>query len=261
MKSTDFTEKAAFAPTLLTNTMYTNVTGGQVVEGVAKDGGVSIFSGGRAESKVSTADVTFDGGVVHVIDTVLTIPMSIAETAAAANLTQLTGALTKANLVDTVTGLEDVTVFAPTNEAFEKIASVAAGLTVEELTDILTYHVVAGTVGYSTELMDGSIPTVNGASVTIDVSDSGVKVNEANVAVADVLVANGVVHVIDSVLMPKADNATSSMMPTATGTGMMPTATGSGMMPSATFTGAATRPTGAVAAAVLLGAGIMAAAM
>ena len=167
MKSTDFTETAAFVPTLLTNTTYTNVTGGQVVEGIAKDGGVSIFSGGRAESKVSTADVTFDGGVVHVIDSVLTIPASIAETAAAANLTQLTGALTKANLVTAVTEAEDVTVFAPTNEAFEKIASVAAGLSVEELTDVLTYHVVAGTVGYSTELESGDIPTLNGASVKV----------------------------------------------------------------------------------------------
>lgn len=244
---------------MLTNTTYTNVTGGQVVEGVAKDGGVSIFSGNRAESKVATADVTFDGGVVHVIDTVLTIPASIADTAAANNLTQLTGALTKADLVGAVTEAEDVTVFAPTNEAFEAIAEVAAGLSVEELTNILTYHVVAGTVAYSTELESGEVPTLNGANVKVEVSESGVKINDATVVVADVLVANGVVHVIDKVLLPAADNATSTTT-TAAGTGMMPSATGAPSA-SATFTGAASRPTGAIAAAVLLGAGVAAAAM
>ena len=243
---------------MLTNTTYTNVTGGQVVEGVSKDGGVSIFSGNRAESKVATADVTFDGGVVHVIDTVLTIPASIADTAAANNLTQLTGALTKADLVGAVTEAEDVTVFAPTNEAFEAIAEVAAGLSVEELTKILTYHVVAGTVAYSTELESGEVPTLNGANVKVEVSESGVKINDANVVVADVLVANGVVHVIDKVLLPAAGNATSTT--TAAGTGMMPSATGAPSA-SAGFTGAASRPTGAIAAAVLLGAGVAAAAM
>ena len=242
----------------MTNTTYTNVTGGQVVEGVSKDGGVSIFSGNRAESKVATADVTFDGGVVHVIDTVLTIPASIADTAAANNLTQLTGALTKADLVSAVTEAKDVTVFAPTNEAFEAIAEVAAGLSVEELTDILTYHVVAGTVAYSTKLESGEVPTLNGANVKVEVSESGVKINDATVVVADVLVANGVVHVIDKVLLPAADNATSTS--TAAGTGMMPSATGAPSA-SATFTGAASRPTGAIAAAVLLGAGVAAAAM
>ncbi len=124
--------------------------------------------------------------------------MSISATATAAGLTSLAEALTTADLVATVDGLVDVTVFAPTNAAFEAIADTAAGLSPEELASILTYHVVQGTVGYSTALTDGMmVETVNGAEVAIRVEGSNVFVNDIAVSMADVLVANGVVHVID----------------------------------------------------------------
>lgn len=101
----------------------------------------------------------------------------------------------------------DVTIFAPTNQAFQNIGSALPGLSADDLTKILTYHVIAGTVGYSTRLANGtSIATVNGANVTITVDDDGIFVNNAEVVIADVLVANGVVHVIDQVLNP--NNAT-----------------------------------------------------
>ncbi len=259
VESTDFTETAAFVPTLLTNETYTTVEGGQVVGGIAKDGGVSIFSGLKKESKVSTADVKFDGGVVHVIDTVLTIPGSIADAAAANNLTSLVEALTAAKLVDTVLSLDTATVFAPTNKAFEKIADVAANLTTEKLASVLTYHVVNGTAAYSSGLKNGDVPTVNGQSVTIEVNDGAVKVNDAKVVVADVLVSNGVVHVIDSVLLPKADDEVTPSG-TAAPSGTVPTS-GTGSAPTSAFTGAATRPTGVMAAGVLGAAAVMAMAM
>lgn len=100
--STAFTETPVFPKTLLTNQTFTNVTGGQVVKAQARDGGVVITSGLLAESHVTTADVTFSGGVVHIIDKVLTIPVSDSATATAANLTSLAGALTQASLVQTV---------------------------------------------------------------------------------------------------------------------------------------------------------------
>jgi uncharacterized surface protein with fasciclin (FAS1) repeats len=264
LPSTAFTATPAFAPTLLTNSSYTNVTGGQVVEGVAMDGGVTIISGNRAESKVVTADVKFDGGVVHVIDTVLTIPSSIAETAAANNLTQLISALQATSLVDTVTGLKDITVFAPTNEAFEAVSEAVAGLSTEQVSSVLTYHVVPS-VAYSSGLKSGEVPTVNGASVKVEVSDGGVKVNDANVVVADVLVANGVVHVIDKVLMPPAAESSgaassSAAAPTTTAAGgAAGTAAASGT--PATFTGAASLPTAAIGMGALLGAGAFALAL
>lgn len=105
--STDITATPTFAKTLLTNATYTNVTGGQVIKAQSDDdGGVVFTSGLLQESHVTTADVEFDGGLVHIIDSVLTIPQSDSATALAANLTALAGALTQADLVSTVDGLE-----------------------------------------------------------------------------------------------------------------------------------------------------------
>ncbi|KAI9694785.1 MAG: hypothetical protein M1822_000401 [Bathelium mastoideum] len=190
----------AFVPTLLTNTSYTNVTGGQRVEGISSNGGVTFISGGKATSNVTQADITFDGGIVHIINSVLTVPANITATAEAAGLTSLANALIKVNLLETVNDLADVTVFAPTNAAFAAINSTVATLTDAQLASILEYHVISGTVGYSTLLTNGElIPTLdNGANVTITLGNGTVKVNQANVVIPDVLVANGVVHVIDA---------------------------------------------------------------
>jgi uncharacterized surface protein with fasciclin (FAS1) repeats len=142
-------------------------------------------------------NVNFTGGVIHIIDRVLTIPESDAATAAAANLTSLVGALTQANLVNTVDALRDVTIFAPSNAAFSSIGSAVVNLTSAELAGILTYHVVNGTVGYSPGLTNTTLTTVNGGTVRITVQNGTVYVNSARVVTPDVLVANGVVHVID----------------------------------------------------------------
>jgi uncharacterized surface protein with fasciclin (FAS1) repeats len=148
-------------------------------------------------------DVNFTGGVIHIIDRLLVLPVEADETLSAANLTALRGALNATNLTDTVNETRNITVFAPTNEAIQDIGSALANLTTEQITDVLSYHVVAGTIGYSSTLENGTeLPTVNGESVTIIVGDGGVFVNNAKVVVADVLIANGVVHVIDQVLNP-----------------------------------------------------------
>lgn len=81
-------------------------------------------------------------GVIHIIDKVLTIPESPSDTAIAAGLSSLAGALIKANLVDTVDNLKDVTIFAPANAAFQAIGSGLANISNEDLSSILTYHVV-----------------------------------------------------------------------------------------------------------------------
>lgn len=192
-----FTNTSQFIPSLLTNTSYANVTGGQVVGARLDDTSVELISGLLSESEVTTADVAFTGGVIHVIDSVLTIPQSASSTAVAAGLSGLAGALTTADLVDTVDGLTDVTIFAPSNAAFSAIGSAVANLTVEQLSSILTYHVVQGTVGYSSILTNTTLTTVNGADVTISIVDGEVYVNSARVITPDVLIAGGVVHVID----------------------------------------------------------------
>jgi len=194
----------AFVPTLLNDTQYANVTGGQRL-GVARDDDeVTIYSGLLNNASVTTPNVNFTGGVVHVIDTVLTIPPSAADTLSAAGLSSLAGALIETDLVDTVNGLENVTIFAPSNMAFQNISSALANLTAENLTSILQYHVVVSDGPlYSTLLTNGTmVPTLQGGNVTIRINDDNVFVNNARVVTPNVLIAGGVVHVIDNVLNP-----------------------------------------------------------
>lgn len=123
----------------------------------------------------------------------------------AGSFNTLVAAVQAAGLVETLKGEGPFTVFAPTDEAFT-----ALGATVEELlkpenkdklTAVLTYHVIAGEV-MSGDLVDDSTPeTVQGGTVTIDL-DNGPMVNDANVVSADVDASNGVIHVIDKVLVP-----------------------------------------------------------
>ncbi|OCT46610.1 Stabilin-2 [Cladophialophora carrionii] len=200
-----------FIPTLLQPPQFTNVTGGQVVQAVPGDNSTAFFSGLLNNASSTGAPLNYSGGVIHIIDEVLIIPQNVSETAIQANLTAVAGALTSADLVETVDYLTDVTVFAPNNAAFEAIGSALPNLTTEDLTSILQYHVIQGTVGYSNQLQNGSLMTVQGNNVTIAVVDGEVFVNSARVVVADVLVANGVVHVIDNVLNP--NNATATADP------------------------------------------------
>jgi uncharacterized surface protein with fasciclin (FAS1) repeats len=118
----------------------------------------------------------------------------------------LVEAVSKAGLVDALSAEGPFTVFAPTNDAFKSLfsqlgVSGVKDLTAEQLTPILTYHVVAGKV-MSTDLSNTSVATLNGQKIKIDLS-SGVKINDSKVVAADIEGKNGVIHVIDSVLLPE----------------------------------------------------------
>ncbi|MDE5412542.1 fasciclin domain-containing protein [Alkalihalobacterium chitinilyticum] len=180
---------------------------------------------------VVTPDVEASNGVIHVIDAVLlpasneeaaeedgteeeateeeTSLVDIVETAAAAgSFETLLAAAQAAGLVDALKGEGPLTVFAPTDEAFAALLD-ELGVTAEELlanedlADILLYHVVEGKV-MSTDLVDGmEATTLNGEKVKITLNP--VQVNDANVVTADVEASNGVIHVIDAVLLPGGD--------------------------------------------------------
>jgi uncharacterized surface protein with fasciclin (FAS1) repeats len=126
------------------------------------------------------------------------------------DLSTLVEAVAAAELVETLASDGPFTVFAPTNDAF---AALPAGTletllepaNQEDLAGVLTYHVVPGAVR-AEDLEDGmTVTTVNGAELTIGVSDAGVSVNDASVVTADLEAANGVVHVIDAVLLPPSE--------------------------------------------------------
>lgn len=119
----------------------------------------------------------------------------------------LVAAVDAAGLVETLSGPGPFTVFAPTNEAFAKLpAGTVENLlkpeNKDQLVSILTYHVVPGKVMAADVMGVTEAPTVQGSSIAVDTSD-GVKVDNANVVATEIVASNGVIHVIDNVIMPQ----------------------------------------------------------
>ena len=124
----------------------------------------------------------------------------------------LVAAVQAADLVDALKGEGPFTVFAPTDEAFAALpAGTVESLLLPEnkelLTSILLYHVVSGSVLAADVVGLDSATTLNGAAIDISVSDSGVMINNANVIQADVAASNGVIHIVDAVLLPPTATA------------------------------------------------------
>jgi uncharacterized surface protein with fasciclin (FAS1) repeats/plastocyanin len=139
---------------------------------------------------------------------------SIAEIAAAdGRFTTLVSALQAANLTDTLSGTQVYTVFAPTDDAFKKLPNGTVATK-----DILLYHVVAGKVTAAQVVTLTTATTAQGSNLTISVINDTVKVNNANVIATDIMANNGVIHVIDTVLIPPAPVPTATATPTPTPT-------------------------------------------
>jgi uncharacterized surface protein with fasciclin (FAS1) repeats len=130
----------------------------------------------------------------------------IVDTAVSAgSFSTLVAAVKAAGLVDTLKGAGPFTVFAPTDEAFAKLpAGTVEGLLKDltKLKKILTYHVVSGKVMAADVVKLKSAKTVEGSDVKIDASNGGVKINDSTVTTPDVATDNGVIHIIDTVLLP-----------------------------------------------------------
>lgn len=132
----------------------------------------------------------------------------IVDTAVAAGqFNTLAAALEAADLVSTLKGEGPFTVFAPTDEAFAKlpagtVESLLKPENREQLVGILTYHVVAGEVSSSEVVKISEATTVNGADIAIAVADGKVRINDATVIAADVDASNGIIHVVDTVILP-----------------------------------------------------------
>jgi transforming growth factor-beta-induced protein len=174
------------------------------------------------ESKIILTDVLASNGVIHAIDTVLLPPaeeapaeeapaaeapmMDIIDTAVGnGNFTVLATALTEAGLLDTLKSAGPFTVFAPTDAAFAKIPSEQLSAILADkalLTKILTYHVVAGKLAASDVLASCSLTSVEGSAIKVSLNGSDAFVNQSKITLTDVFASNGVIHVIDTVLLP-----------------------------------------------------------
>ena len=196
--------------------------------------GATTLNGQRVDIKVDGSDVSLDGakvvktdiecsnGIIHVIDSVI-LPSSknIAEVAIeAGSFGTLVAAAKAAGLVEALTGKDALTVFAPTDEAFKKLpAGTVESLLKPEnkgkLAEVLKYHIVAGRVYSDDALKAKTAKTLQGSAVKIGVEGGKAKVNGANLIKTDIDASNGVIHVIDAVLLPGSDAKVSQVHKTS----------------------------------------------
>jgi len=166
------------------------------------DNGVML----NGSSTVTSADIEADNGVIHEIDKVLMPPNVVDMAINNNNFSTLVDAVVKAELDGTLSGDGPFTVFAPTNEAFEDLLSELGvssldELTKEDLIPILNYHVVSGNV-LSSDLSSGNVSTIGGKDITIDLGNSITINGKSTVTSTDIQGTNGVIHVINEVLLP-----------------------------------------------------------
>ena len=156
----------------------------------------------------------FRTAILAVVISLAAVPAAVAEpktdivdtAVAAGSFKTLAKALTEAGLVDTLKGKGPFTVFAPTNKAFAKLPKGTVEALLKDkkkLTAVLTYHVVAGKVMAADAAKLTTAKTVNGQSIKISAKAGAVMINDAKVTQADIETTNGVIHVIDKVILPK----------------------------------------------------------
>ncbi len=196
--------KAADVKTGYVSTLNTKAPGGRNVSIFINKGSNVTVDG----SKVIITDIMASNGVIHAIDKVILPANVVTHAINNPNFSILVEAVVKANLVEALSGTGPFTIFAPTNDAFNKLfatlgVSGISELSAEVLTPILLYHVVKGNIT-SSQVTTGSVPTLNeGNNLNIVVNGSSVTINtNVNVVATDVQGTNGVIHVIDAVLLP-----------------------------------------------------------
>ena len=192
-----------------------DITDGMTVDAYNGDSlGFTLSSGTVMvnDATVTQSDLMASNGIIHAIDKVLMPPGDVADIPTVASGTgvhdSLVAAVIQAELLATLQGDGPFTVFAPTDDAFAAAGIDLAALDNDEgkatLTDILLYHVYAGSV-VAGDITEGMMATMaNGDDVTFTL-EGGLMVNDANIYPADVTASNGIIHVIDKVLMPPAD--------------------------------------------------------
>ncbi|MBK8501833.1 MAG: fasciclin domain-containing protein [Saprospiraceae bacterium] len=202
VRSTDLSEGQTYATTASTaapNSNQLSILIERASTGVTLNG----------SSVVTGADVIADNGIIHVIDQVVTPLNIVGHAAANSNFSSLVSALSTApgGLVDVLSGTGPFTVFAPLNSAFEAIAGTVAELTPDQLATVLTYHVIGGANVRSTDLEDNMIvETVNGQTFTIDLENGATITDQSGqtsqIVLTDVQATNGVIHVLEKVIIP-----------------------------------------------------------
>ncbi|KAK3359533.1 hypothetical protein B0T25DRAFT_621034 [Lasiosphaeria hispida] len=174
--SSNFTNTSdpLFTRTLLNSTSYSSVTGGQRIEARNDKGNANFYSGSQNSAQVQTTEFNFTGGTIHIIDSMLTIPSNLTATLLEANLTAAVGALQQSGIADSLDAASELTVFAPSNHAFDVVGSLVADMAPGGLDKVPGYHAVPGWVLYSDLIGNSSTATT------------------AKIVVRGMLIANGI---------------------------------------------------------------------
>ncbi|KAK4159538.1 Periostin [Cladorrhinum sp. PSN259] len=204
--------ESAWSSSLLSDPAFSTVKGGQRLILTKQPGGEVVFTSGFAtRGTVVAEDLGFDGGLVQVIDSVMRVPEDLELTArnAYTDVTAFLGALYATGLMEEVVDkATDLTIFAPRNSAFQHLAGSLAGLSKPDLKKVLAYHIIPGGVSHAWELKNASsLVTAETSSVAITLHTNFIYVNSAQILQTDVLLSNGVVHIIDNVLDPNQAQA------------------------------------------------------
>ncbi|KAK6193631.1 2-isopropylmalate synthase (Alpha-isopropylmalate synthase) (Alpha-IPM synthetase) [Pestalotiopsis sp. IQ-011] len=258
VSSSMFSTTPIFASTALQITS----TGGaksQMVELIKSNADALVVSGFKQVSRVTKADLFFNGGVLHIVDTILTEPDVTSVTALDVGLTSMAGALAKANMTTGVDGLRDATIFAPSNAAFVQVGNVLEAAGPDLLSEVLGYHIVEGGAVHSSELLKRvsagggtvQLSTLEGYTLAVREVNGQLYVNNAKIELADVLTQNGVVHVINDVLNPHATTA----VPDASKATPVADFAGASPVREAPFTSAVTPTTTLVPVTIAMAAG------
>jgi uncharacterized surface protein with fasciclin (FAS1) repeats len=194
-----------FTSTLLPS--WTNVTGGLRVEILKQAGNVVSLVGGQgSRSTLVQGDLPFTGGVVQIIDSLLVPPGNITITSQEYNFTSFEGALYAADVLDSDLTTSNLTIFAPQNAAFQALGSAITSLSSSDLAKVMNFHTVPNSVLYSPSFLNNTVlTTLEGGKLTISrTGNNAVFINSAQLLAPDIMIGNGVLHVIDNVLNPSS---------------------------------------------------------
>lgn len=213
-----FSNTSQFVPTLLNDTAFTNVTGGQKVELIRQNGQPTLLSAVKAESRITHGDVFYVGGLLHIVDSVLQIPVSFPATITKANLTDLVALLNKGNWLtpDSVAyqlalNTPDITILGPNDPRYGADFTGWNGLSQDQLNEIFMYHVLP-TVEYTPNIQNGSsLMTMANASVIAreytGINETALFLDQAEVTGTNYITANGVFHILNRTLDPSHPGA------------------------------------------------------
>ncbi|KAK2033827.1 fasciclin domain-containing protein [Colletotrichum zoysiae] len=194
---------------LLENPAWTNVTGGQNVMVNKQPGDVIVFTSSKGTRTTQVkGDIRFAGGLIHVVDNLLIPPARLENSTETFGLSAFLGALYTAKLLPSLSEKRNVTIFAPRNDAFQRVAGYLKDLDEDAVRNLLDYHVVEGRVVPSSGLTNGSsLYTLTDQSLNVIRSGNNLFLNSAQIVQPDILLANGIMHIVDNVLNPNKASA------------------------------------------------------